>query len=388
MCSHASGHNSGIACTGVDAPVGSLERGLVRESMANMRPWLDKMNLPYRAVGSLVADWEESEGDNTSVMKKLSAVVEESHIAGDCDVVLIHDRESILKLEPHVNKAVSAAVHIKGETVVDPWLIPMSYASHAVENGAIIKRGFQVTEVSFDSSSGVWKVTSKSGEVHFAKIVVSCVGNWGDEMFGKLKGKPAHFVNKPRKGQYTLFERTEGMLKRPLQPVPTDFTKGVFVFSTLYDNIVCGPTAEVQENILVAELDEATLGVLKETGVVRVPGLVDKKIVRSYAGLRPATSERDYQFQLDAKRNFLSVASIRSTGLTASLGIGRHAASLLSSVFDFLEVEKEKEIRTTSFKDVGEFIKEFRERGDGKVEIPFLGECVVTHPITQTGWGL
>lgn len=276
--------------------MGSLERALVRESLSGMRTWFDTMNLPYRPVGSLVADWGAREGEGEGeVMNKLRAVVEESHVAGDCDVELLTDRAKIISLEPNVNPAVSAAVHIKGEVVVDPWLIPMSYASHAVENGALIKKGFRATQVSFDESGGVWRVASKSGEVLFAKVVVSCVGNWGDEMFNNLKGKPAPFVNKPRKGQYTLFERTEGLLKRPLQPVPTDFTKGVFVFSTLYDNIVCGPTAEEQENREVAELDEETLKMLKETGKRCLPSLAEKKIVRSYAGLRPATSERDYQ---------------------------------------------------------------------------------------------
>ena len=37
LCNGASGRNSGILCTGVDAPYGSLERALIRDSISNVR---------------------------------------------------------------------------------------------------------------------------------------------------------------------------------------------------------------------------------------------------------------------------------------------------------------------------------------------------------------
>lgn len=221
-----------------------------------------------------------------------------------------------------------------------------------------------------------------------AKYVISATGNHGDSTFSLLSSSPAPFENKPRKGQYTLFEKTDDLLKRPLQPIPTERTKGVFVFCSLYGNVVCGPTAEDVDDRDVASTDNETLEMLKETGIKCVPDLKDVKIVGSYAGLRPATTERDYQFHVDAQKNFLSIASIRSTGLTASHGIGRHAASLLCSVFPSIERDLDKEIKVTAFPDVEILIKEYNERGDGMVTLPNLGpNCYVTHPITQIGWG-
>ena len=307
LLSQASGHNSGIACTGVDAAHGSIERALVRDSIASMRLHLKRFNLPYRPVGSLVVD---TEGDDESLRK----VKQQSHDAGDTDVELLSGSQA-LELEPSLDPNVKGAVHIKGEVVVDPFLIPMSYASHAVDNGAEIRTGFRVESAEF--SDGKWRVTSSSGEELTSRIVISCVGNFADILFAKLKGSPAPFVNKPRKGQYCIFSKSS-LLTRPLQPVPTSFTKGVFVFSTLYGNIVAGPTAEEQEDRVVAECEEETQAMLRDTAYSRVSALKGQaEVVRSYAGLRPATTERDYQFQLDFKRQFLSVASIRSTGLTA-----------------------------------------------------------------------
>ena len=128
---------------------------------------------------------------------------------------------------------------------------------------------------------------------------------------------------------------------------------------------------------MVADIDDAQQEMLMKTGRKVLPGLSRKSVVASYAGIRPATTERDYLFHLDANRKFLSVASIRSTGLTASLGIGRHASSLLQSVFD-IETEPTKFVKATPFKNVSELIAEYKRRGDGTVDIPHLGKTFVT----------
>ena len=127
---------------------------------------------------------------------------------------------------------------------------------------------------------------------------------------------------------------------------------------------------------------------LKDTAFHRVPRLKGTSVVRTYAGLRPATTERDYQFHVDAARQFVSVASIRSTGLTASLGIGRAIATLITSSFDWITTIPEKVVHFTQFPDVKDMAKDYREAGDGTVAIPIIGRRRVTDPVTQVGWGL
>ena len=82
----ASGSNSGIICTGVDAAEGTLERALIRDSIAQVRTFYRQMNLPMRPCGSLVCKWtwdgqrHEKNGDD------LSLVLQNSHDAGDLHV--------------------------------------------------------------------------------------------------------------------------------------------------------------------------------------------------------------------------------------------------------------------------------------------------------------
>uniref|UniRef100_A0A7S4K3F8 FAD dependent oxidoreductase domain-containing protein n=3 Tax=Guillardia theta TaxID=55529 RepID=A0A7S4K3F8_GUITH len=52
-------------------------------------------------------------------------------------------------------------------------------------------------------------------------------------------------------------------------------------------------------------------------------------VAGSYAGLRPATEFRDYQIKGSEDENWITVAGIRSTGVSASLGIGQYVVSLL-----------------------------------------------------------
>jgi hypothetical protein len=74
------------------------------------------------------------------------------------------------------------------------------------------------------------------------------------------------------------------------------------------------------------------------------------------------------------------------TGLTASLGIGRHVVHLLQQgVLPRGEPLDPHHIRTTPLPSLDVLVREFRRRGDGKVTI-HGHEYKVTHPLTVMGW--
>jgi glycerol-3-phosphate dehydrogenase len=59
-----------------------------------------------------------------------------------------------------------------------------------------------------------------------------------------------------------------------------------------------------------------------------VPGLAGEEVTATYAGLRAATQHPDYQIAVLGR--YTRVAGIRSTGLSASLGIAEHVVDLLA----------------------------------------------------------
>ena len=122
---------------------------------------------------------------------------------------------------------------------------------------------------------------------------------------------------------------------RPIQPNPTQFTKGIFVYSTLYDQIVVGLTATDQTSRIDNKIDQkVATELVSHAKRVLGPQFDDTKLIGDYVGIRPGTNQRDYQIHLHHGAQFITVGGIRSTGLTASLGIGRHVVQcLLPSIF-------------------------------------------------------
>ena len=71
---------------------------------------------------SLIVAFTESE------LQSLPDIVQENHACGDMDVRQL-SRSELQALEPQLNKAAIGAVLIPGETLVDPWMLPLAYAA-------------------------------------------------------------------------------------------------------------------------------------------------------------------------------------------------------------------------------------------------------------------
>lgn len=404
ILSGASSGNSGIVCTGVDAAPGSLERALIRDSISQIRPFLQEQNIPYRECGSLVCEWDGDQitGDalrgGRHFKTPLSKVFAESIDAGDSNARRLNTQE-VGELEPNVSTLCRAAVHIPGEIVVDSWLFSVALAVHARENGAIIYTDFAYDPEAtwWDEEDQLWTIKRRpfrDGDApEFeppmelkAKAVVNAAGIYADLVQKHTKGvRPPQWTAKPRRGQYCVFfSDNVTHLTRPIQPIPTQRTKGVFVYSTLYDHIVVGPTALDQKSREDRKVDKKVGDELVGVGIRVLPDLdPETQFIGEFVGIRPATDKRDYQIFLSAIRPWVAVAGIRSTGLTASLGIGRHVVNLLESVLPV--PTKPGYIRTAPLPHVRDLINVYKSNSDGLVMIH--GHIYkVTHPLTRFGW--
>ena len=386
LLSHASGSNSGIACTGVDASPGTLERALIRDSVSQLRMFCKSMGVPMRPCGSLVCSWPWDDSD----AENLDNVLEESHSAGDTHASMLSSSQVRL-LEPNLYSGCTSAVHIPGEIVLDPWLYSTALAAHARENGADIFTNFKFDPDSSNFENGLWKVVEKSAPMNSsaartikAKAVVNAAGLSADEVQSRVLGA-SPWVAKPRRGQYRLYRANKGTkVIHPIQPIPTQRTKGIFIFSTVYKNIlVVGPTALDQNSKTDRSVDSLVAKEL-ECHLKRVlPGVdVESDYVADYVGIRPGSDKRDYQIHAYPRRNWVAVAAIRSTGLTASLGIGSYVVRQLQMMLD-APISKQ-ETKTTPLPSVPNMIREFRDSG-GYVTIGG-NRYRVTHPLTAFSW--
>ncbi len=312
----ASKGNSAILHTGFDALPGSLEERCVRRGYALYREVRDRLGLPLIETGAFVIAWSDEEAG------RLPAVAAKA--AANGVAVEMVDAAALRARSPHLGAGARAALWVPGEAVIDPWSAPLAYARQAIANGAEILCEAGVTGGTF--GGGTWRLATARGAIE-AALVVNCAGLHGDLV--EAIARPSPFRIRPRKGQFIVFDKSAAALTRAiLLPVPTARTKGIAVTPTAFGNLLLGPTAEEQESRDDATVSEDALRRLLAAGRRILPGLAGHAITATYAGIRPATDGPDYVIEALTDRAWITVAGIRSTGLTAALGIAEHVVGL------------------------------------------------------------
>ncbi len=314
----ASKANSAILHTGFDAPPDSLELACIQAGYREYLEIHESMGLPLERTGAYVVAWTaEQEAALPEILRK-------AHDNGVSDAVPV-DAASLRAAEPHLSAQARAAIHIPGESLIDPWSAPHTYLQQALDNGARVFVDCEVTGGAF--ADGGWSLETPQGRLE-AGHVINCAGLYGDLLDRNLLGESS-FTITPRKGQFVVFDKAASALATAIiLPVPTTRTKGIVLFRTVFGNLAVGPTAEDQQSRTDASTDRETLQSLIEAGVGKIPALADMPVTAVYAGLRPACEFKEYRISETPDRNWITVGAIRSTGLSAALGIAQHVFGL------------------------------------------------------------
>ena len=270
----ASGTNSGILHTGFDSPPGELESELILRANGLREEVISALGIPVLRCGAVMRDAPEHLPSNGV----------------------------------EARRAEDGTLEVPGEWVTDPIAFTTALAAAAEAHGAELRLGERV-----------------EGPLDVFGAVVNCAGLYADEV-ARAFGDESFSIY-PRKGEFFVFDVP---LDRILLPTPTARTKGVLVFPTIDGRCIAGPTAvdlEDKEDWSVRE--EARAEIMRKA-VEMHPPLRDAKPIASYAGLRPAGRGVNYVIgRSAADERLINVAAIRSTGLSASLGIAEHVADLV-----------------------------------------------------------
>jgi glycerol-3-phosphate dehydrogenase len=215
------------------------------------------------------------------------------------------------------------------EGIVCTYTLPLAYATQAVLNGADLRLNFPVRSIDLQpAAGGTHRLTSPGGQLE-CRYLVNAAGLFSDEIDRMLGHQ--HFTVAPRRGELIVFDKfARGLLHHVLLPVPTEFTKGVLISPTVYGNVLLGPTAENVPGRSDTATTAGGIAALLEKGRAILPALLDEEVTATYAGLRAATEHQDYCITLHAAQRYVSVGSIRSTGVSGSLGIAEYVVELLA----------------------------------------------------------
>lgn len=274
---HASGGNSGILHTGFDSTPGTLETACILRGAALREEVLPALGVPVLRCGARMR--------GAPGRYPLNGV--EARREGE-DLV------------------------VPGEHVTDPVHVTLAYAAAAQRHGAVVRPGARV---------------EGPGDVEGFDVVVNAAGVGAGAVAAALGDDS--FATYPRKGEFFAFD-----VEPPseiLLPVPSPGTKGVLVFPTLDGRCVAGPTA--------VDLDGEDFSVRRDAlaavrdGAARLwPALEGAEPVFAWAGLRPAGRDgANYVLRRsEVVPGLVHAAAIRSTGLSAALGIAERVASLVA----------------------------------------------------------
>ena len=315
--------NTALWHTGYDAKPGTLEARLLRRGYALLAEFMPQAGVPFERLGGLLIAWTEDQ------RQALPSLLETAQLNGDMDVRPV-PVEEIYHLEPHLGLGALGGLYVPGESVLCTYTLPLAYATQAVLNGVTLRLNFRVQQIVRDDQgeAGTWRLEGPHGSLR-CRYLVNAAGLYADEI-DRLLGHH-EFTITPRRGQLIVFDKfARGLVNHILLPVPTAVTKGVLISPTVYGNVMLGPTAEDVSDKTETGTSEGGLRLLWQKGEAILPPLLREEVTAVYAGLRPATEHGDYQIRLHADQRYVCAAGIRSTGVSASLGIAEHVAELLA----------------------------------------------------------
>jgi glycerol-3-phosphate dehydrogenase len=332
--------NTAILHTGFDATPGSIEARLVARGYELMNAYAEDVGIPLEKTGACLVAWNDEE------MGQLPGIEEKAILNGRRELRRL-TAEELYAMEPHLGKGARGGLLIPGESIICPFTPPLAMATEAVVNGVELRLGARVTAV---RSEDAQHVLACGGDSVSARWVVNAAGLHSDtveDLFGQRR-----FRVRPRKGELIVYDKlARRLLRHVLLPVPTKKTKGVLVAPTVFGNVLLGPTAtDIDDKDDRATTREGLDFVLGK-GASILPALAGEEVTATYAGLRAATESSDYQIHFDPGQRYLCLGGIRSTGLSASLGIAEHAVELLSSA---LALTPKRERRPVRMAPVGE----------------------------------
>ena len=316
----ASKSNSAIIHTGYDAPPGTLESELVVAANPMFDLLSKQLDIPYAKIGAILPAFTDEQFEQLPALKEKAfknRVYDVEYLTG----------EQLLEMEPNLNPEVKAGLYIPRENIIDPFLLVVGYAENARQNGVEFLLNTKITGIRMESGK-VTGAQTAGGDIE-AAYIVNAAGLYCDEV-AAMVGKNDYTVN-PRKGQfYILDKNTSCEVNHIVLPIPTKETKGKLLCPTIHGNMLVGPTAEdLQDKQDYSTTAEGLDSV--ETDARRlVPGVNLNDTITQYSGLRANRNPEGLHIDTYADvKNYVNLSGVRSTGLTASISIGKYVARIL-----------------------------------------------------------
>lgn len=335
VCTEVSRANTAIIYPGYDAVPGSLKARLCRSANLNIDRLCKELGVRLRRTGSLMVSFGPR-GDRIIREKYYQGL--QNEVGG---LRLLTGPETRL-YEPNINPAVTGALYAESTATVNPWELGIAAAENAVENGAKLYLETKITGIR--AVPGGFALRA-GGHDYTARAVVNCAGLYGDEVSTLLE-TPRFRLSVSAANYLLLDESCGGFVRHIIMHEPEKKGRGATLVPTVGGNILLGPSKEPSAARDRFETTPQGIEFVAETSKFVFPNLPIDAVIRSFASIRPSvsmvtsdsegniteTGERLHDlliYESDEHPGFISLAGIRTPGLTCCDEIGRHVTDML-----------------------------------------------------------
>lgn len=257
------------------------------------------------------------------------------------DVHIIDEKE-LRRRQPHVREGIIASTFSDKDSQANPLQAMRGFMRKGISMGLEIKRGAVIKEI--DSLQHGWKLTLEDGTSIETEYIVNAAGAWSPQV-GEIIGIDIPIT--PKKGQIAVTEQIPSIgqtnvwsaeymvskFKPEAVKVKDDIygALGVgFSFSQTSDgNYLIGSTREH------AGYDRETsfraLNILVNQAVSFFPILKNVHIIRSFAGLRPGTSDgKPIICEVENRKGFYIAAGHEGDGIALAPITGKLISDMIN----------------------------------------------------------
>lgn len=319
----ASKANSAIVHGGYAEPHSELRGRICYEGRKEFKKLDEELNFGFLENGSLVLAFDEEDE------KELEKLMDMGLENGLDDIEII-GQEKLREIEPNVSDEATAALYCKGAGVCSPYEYVIALMENAIANGTELRLLSEVTGI--EKNDEIFTVKTGSGESFDARFVINASGLEGARVSEMIT--ETDFNIHPRSGEYLLMQKGTGSrCKQVLFQTPSPKSKGILVTRTYHNNLLLGPDAIDEEEIdrgthieRLSEIYNLAQKSVKED-VINL-----KEFIRSFAGLRPASSTGDFIIENTKTNGFINVVGIQSPGITSSPAIAKMVEGILKDL--------------------------------------------------------
>ncbi len=324
-----SSRNSEVIHAGLYYPQGSLKARLCVSGKDMLYRYCAERGVAHRRCGKLLV------ATSPDQVPQLQGIIDKAAANGVHDLELLTQAQA-QAIEPEL--ACVAAIHSPSTGIVDSHALMLALQGDLEHAGGLVACHSPL-ECARAVADG-WVLTMRDGTELHARTVVNAAGLQAQALARRFEGlaaqhvPPAYFA----KGNYfTLSGKSP--FQRLIYPVPQAAGLGVHLTIDLGGQAKFGPDVQWVQTPDDLVVDPAR-GLSFYAEVRRYwPALPDGALLPGYAGMRPKIQAphepaRDFLIQGPAEHGLpglVNLFGIESPGLTSSLAIGAHVASLLAA---------------------------------------------------------